>query len=94
MTEASHEETHFSAKRGNNQEAIRLFAEQICFASSMEGTESIGSASGYFNIATVIDDKMAKASLFNKGRHTSFQPKLNVQWLVQIKDHFIFTIFG
>jgi len=54
------------AKRGNSAEAIRLFAEQICFASSLGGTESIGSASGYFNIASVIVDKNAKLSLFNK----------------------------
>jgi len=54
------------AKRGNNTEAIRLFAEQICFASALGGTESIGSASGYFNIAQAIGDTHAKCSLFNK----------------------------
>ena len=59
---------YFSAKRGNSAEAIRLFAEQICFASSLGGTESIGSASGYFNIASVIEDKNAKLSLFNKSK--------------------------
>ena len=59
---------NFSAKRGNNTEAIRLFAEQICFASALGGTESIGSASGYFNIAQAIGDTHAKCSLFNKGK--------------------------
>ena len=57
------------AKRGNTAEAIRLFAEQICFASALGGTESVGSASGYFNIAQVIGDTHAKCSLFNKGNN-------------------------
>ena len=56
----------------------------------MEGTESIGSASGYFNIATVIDDKMAKASLFNKGRFWWCLKHSNVYLALECWNELIF----
>lgn len=56
----------------------------------MEGTESIGSASGYFNIATVIDDKIAKASLFNKGRLSTVPTNINVYLALECWTELIF----
>jgi len=42
------------AAKGNNEEALRLFAEQVYFSSLVGGTESIGAANGYFNLANVL----------------------------------------
>merc|ERR1712212_917384 len=54
------------AAKGDYTDATRLFAEQIVYASKTAGTESIGAASGYFNIAQVLNDKRTKVSLYIK----------------------------
>merc|ERR1712212_812821 len=48
------------AAKGNKDEAIRLFSEQIFYSSQLKGTESIQAASGYFNLANTIDGKQVK----------------------------------
>jgi len=54
------------AAKGNKDEAIRLFSEQIFYSSQLKGTESIQAASGYFNLANTIDGKQVKHSLYLK----------------------------
>lgn len=41
------------AAKGNNEEALRLFGEQVYYSSLVNGTESIGAANGYYNLANV-----------------------------------------
>lgn len=41
------------AAKGNNEEALRLFAEQVYYSSLVAGTESIGAANGYYNLGNV-----------------------------------------
>jgi len=49
------------AAKGDNKEALRLFAEQVYYSSLVSGTESIQAANGYFNLANVLARQRANA---------------------------------
>jgi tetratricopeptide (TPR) repeat protein len=61
------------AAKGNKDESIRLFSEQIFFASMMNGTESVGASSGYYNLGNIIEAPKVKNSLYLKCKEVQRQ---------------------
>jgi len=69
------------AAKGNNDEARRLFAEQVYYSSLVAGTESIQAANGYYNLANVWSREQA-----NKQHALSLYGKAIECWFAIIME--------
>jgi len=69
------------AAKGNTEDASRLFAEQVFYASQWAGTESIGAASGYYNLANMAAREPGLMQVAS-----SFYLRTLDCWLLLLKD--------